>query len=111
MRARRKSIPVRVGDVVIGGAAEIVVQSMTKAETRDVKATLNEIARLKDANCRIVRIAGPPREAALAMVEIKKASPLPIIAGIHYDARLALMALGGGVDGLGVDRGSIEQPE
>src|SRR5438270_339495 len=92
MRARRKSVPVRVGDVVIGGAAEIVVQSMTKADTRDVKATLNEIARLKDANCRIVRVAVPTREAAQAMVEIKKASPLPIIADIHYDAPLALIA-------------------
>ena len=80
MRARRKSVPVRVGDVVIGGAAEIVVQSMTKADTRDVKATLNEIARLKDVNCRIVRVAVPTREAAQAMVEIKKGSPLPIIA-------------------------------
>src|SRR4030081_2082792 len=98
MRTRRKSVPVRVGDVVIGGAAEIVVQSMTKAGTRDVKATLNEIARLKDVNCRIVRVAVPTREAAQAMVDIKKGSPLPIIADIHYDAPLALLALeaGGG---------------
>src|SRR2546430_9645190 len=88
MRARSKSIPVRVGDVVIGGAAEIVVQSMTKADPSDVEATLNEIARLKDANCRIVRVAVPTREAAQAMIEIKKASPLPIIADIHYDAPL-----------------------
>src|SRR5437870_9150633 len=105
MRARRKSVPVRVGDVVIGGAAEIVVQSMTKADTRDVKATLNEISRLKDANCRIVRVAVPTKEAAQAMVEIKKASPLPIIADIHYDAPLALLALEAGVDGL--DRKSV----
>src|SRR2546426_10137407 len=111
MRARRKSIPVRVGDVVIGGAAEIVVQSMTKADTRDVKATLNEIARLKDANCRIVRVAVPTREAAQAMVEIKKASPLPIIADIHYDAPLALMALQAGVDGLRLNPGNIKDPE
>src|SRR5438093_11093499 len=111
MRARRKSIPVRVGDVVIGGAAEIVVQSMTKADTRDVKATLNEIARLKDANCRIVRVAVPTREAAQAMVEIKKASPLPIIADIHYDAQLALMALQAGVDGLRLNPGNIKDPE
>src|ERR671925_109699 len=97
MRPRRKSIPVRIGDVVVGGAAEIVVQSMTKADTRDVRATLNEIARLKDANCRIVRVAVPTREAAQAMVDIKKASPLPIIADIHYDAPLALLALEAGV--------------
>jgi (E)-4-hydroxy-3-methylbut-2-enyl-diphosphate synthase len=111
MKARRKSVPVRVGDVVIGGAAEIVVQSMTKADTRDVKATLNEIARLKDANCRIVRVAVPTKEAALAMVEIKKASPLPIIADIHYDAPLALLALEAGVDGLRLNPGNIKDPE
>jgi (E)-4-hydroxy-3-methylbut-2-enyl-diphosphate synthase len=111
MKPRRKSVPVRVGDVVIGGAAEIVVQSMTKADTRDVKATLNEIARLKDVNCRIVRVAVPTKEAALAMVEIKKASPLPIIADIHYDAPLALMALEAGVDGLRLNPGNIKDPE
>src|SRR2546428_841087 len=111
MRARRKSIPVRVGDVVIGGAAEIVVQSMTKADTRDVRATLNEIARLKEVNCRIVRVAVPTREAAQAMIEIKKASPLPIIADIHYDAPLALMALQAGVDGLRLNPGNIKDPE
>src|SRR5438105_13409938 len=110
MRPRRKSVPVRVGNVVIGGAAEIVVQSMTKADTRDVKATLNEIARLKDANCRIVRVAVPTKEAALAMVAIKKASPLPIIADIHHDAPLALMALAAGVDGPGLNLGNIKDP-
>src|SRR4030081_1212304 len=110
MKARRKSVPVRVGDVVIGGAAEIVVQSMTKADTRDVKATLNEIARLKDANCRIVRVAVPTKEAAMAMVEIKKASPLPIIADIHYDAPLALLALEAGVACLRLNPGNISEP-
>src|ERR1700716_2196029 len=111
MRARRKSVPVRVGDVVVGGAAEIVVQSMTKADTRDVRATLNEIARLKDANCRIFRVAVPTREAAQAMIEIKRGSPLPIIADIHYDAPLALLALEAGVDGLRLNPGNIKDPE
>src|SRR5438093_11081045 len=111
MRARRKSIPVRVGDVVIGGAAEIVVQSMTKADTRDVKATLNEIARLKDANCRIVRVAVPTREAAQAMVEIKKASPLPIIADIHYDAPLGWWPPRAGLTGRGLTQGTTRARE
>src|SRR5438270_11683476 len=111
MRPRRKSIPVRVGDVVIGGAAEIVVQSMCKSDTRDVTATLNEVARLKDANCKVVRIAVPTREAAEAMIEIKKGSPLPIIADIHYDAPLALLALSAGVDGLRLNPGNIKDPE
>src|SRR5438874_10976075 len=100
MRPRRKSVPVRVGNVVIGGAAEIVVQSMTKADTRDVKATLNEIARLKDANCRIVRIAVPTKEAALARVAIKQASPRPSVPDIRYDWPLAQSVLEPGGDGL-----------
>src|SRR5207245_10496432 len=91
MKPRRKSVPVRVGNVVIGGAAETVVQSMTKADTRDVKATLNEIARLKEANCRIVRVAVPTKEAALAVEEITKGSQLLIIADAHYDAPRAVM--------------------
>src|SRR3989442_13349092 len=111
MRARRKSFPVRVGDVVIGAVAEIVVKPMTKADTGNVKATLNEIARLKDANCRIVRVAVPTREAAQAMIEIKKGSPLPIIADIHYDAPLALLALEAGVDGPRLEPRNIHDPE
>src|SRR5260370_11946545 len=114
MEARKLALtpmPVRAGDVVMAGAAESVVQPMTKPDTRDVKATLNEIARLKDANCRIVRVAVPTKEAALAMIEIKKASPLPIIADINYDAPMALMALEAGVDGLRLNPGNIKDPE
>src|SRR5207302_8245581 len=111
MKPRRKCQPVRVGDVIVGGAAPVVVQSMTKADTRDVKATLNEIARLKDVDCKIVRVAVPTREAAEAMIEIKKGSPLPIIADIHYDYPLALLALEAGVDGLRLNPGNIKDPE
>src|SRR5205807_7292992 len=111
MKTRRKCQPVRVGDVIVGGAAPVVVQPMTKADTRDVKATLNEIARLKDVDCKIVRVAVPTREAAQAMIEIKKGSPLPIIADIHYDYPLALAALDAGVDGLRLNPGNIRDPE
>jgi (E)-4-hydroxy-3-methylbut-2-enyl-diphosphate synthase len=111
VKARRKCQPVRVGNVIVGGAAPIVVQSMCKSDTRDVKATLNEIARLKEVDCRIVRVAVPTREAAQAMIEIKKGSPLPIIADIHYDYPLALAALDAGVDGLRLNPGNIRDPE
>ncbi|HYM50152.1 MAG TPA: flavodoxin-dependent (E)-4-hydroxy-3-methylbut-2-enyl-diphosphate synthase [Candidatus Limnocylindrales bacterium] len=111
MKPRRKCQPVRVGDVVVGGAAPIVVQSMCKSDTRDVKATLDEIARLKDVDCKIVRVAVPTREAAEAMIEIKRSSPLPIIADIHYDYPLALAALDAGVDGLRLNPGNIRDPE
>src|SRR5207253_11350767 len=100
MKPRRKCQPVRVGDAIVGGAAPFVVQSMTKADTSDVKATLNEIARLKDVDCKIVGVAVPTREAAEAMIEIKKGSPLPISADIHYDYPLALLSMDAGVDGL-----------
>jgi len=107
MKKRRYSIPVRVGDVVIGGAAPIAVQTMTKTDTRDVKATLEQIARLKDAGCEIVRPAVPDHEAAAALKEIVARSPLPIIADIHYDHTLALAAIAAGVQGLRLNPGNI----
>src|SRR5256885_11413028 len=89
---RRKSIPVNVGGVVIGGAAPIAVQTMTKTDTRDVKATLRQIHELKDAGCEVVRPAVPDREAAGALRGIVKGSPPPVVADIHYDHTLALLA-------------------
>jgi (E)-4-hydroxy-3-methylbut-2-enyl-diphosphate synthase len=108
---RRRSIPVRVGDVVIGGAAPIAVQTMTKTDTRDVKATLEQIAALKDAGCEIVRPAVPDHHAAEAMKEIIAASPLPVIADIHYDHRLALMVIEAGVHCLRLNPGNIVDRE
>jgi (E)-4-hydroxy-3-methylbut-2-enyl-diphosphate synthase len=104
---RRRTIPVRVGEVVVGGAAPIAVQTMTKTDTRDVRATLNQIAALKEAGCEIVRPAVPDHHAAEALKEIVAGSPLPIIADIHYDHRLALMALEAGVQGLRLNPGNI----
>src|SRR2546430_523344 len=104
---RRKSIPVRVGDVVVGGAAPIAVQTMTKVDTRDVQGMLDQLARLKDAGCEIARPAVPDREAAEAMREIVPRSPLPLIADIHYNHELALMAIEAGVHGLRLNPGNI----
>lgn len=108
---RRRSIPVRVGDVVVGGAAPIAVQTMTKTDTRDVRGTLEQIAALRDAGCEIVRPAVPDMEAADALREICARSPLPIIADIHYDHRLALAAIANGVHGLRLNPGNIPDPE
>ena len=104
---RRKTAPVRVGDVIIGGAAPISVQSMTKTDTRDVKGTVDQIARMADAGGDIVRVTCNNREAGEAMVEIVKRTRLPIIADIHFDHRLALMALDAGVQGLRLNPGNI----
>jgi len=104
---RRFSRPVNIGGVVVGGGASIVVQSMTKTDTRDVHATIHQIRELAEAGCRLVRLAVPDREAALALAEIKKKSPLPIIADIHFDYRLALLSLEAGADALRLNPGTL----
>jgi (E)-4-hydroxy-3-methylbut-2-enyl-diphosphate synthase len=107
MKRRRASKLIRVGGVEIGGAGPIVVQSMTKTDTRDVKATVNQIHRLEDCGCEIVRVAVPDIHAARAIVDIKKQIAVPIIADIHFDYRLALAALKSGADGLRLNPGNI----
>jgi len=104
---RRTSKPLRIGKVTVGGDAPIVVQSMTKTDTRDISATINQIKELEDCGCEIVRVAVPDREAAESVATIKKNVSLPIIADIHFDYRLALSALKAGVDGLRLNPGNI----
>jgi (E)-4-hydroxy-3-methylbut-2-enyl-diphosphate synthase len=104
---RRHTAPVRVGDLIIGGAAPIAVQSMTKTDTRDVDGTVDQIARMADAGADVVRVTCNNREAGEAMVEIVKRTRLPIIADIHFDHRLALAALEAGVHGLRLNPGNI----
>jgi len=111
MNPRRVSKPVQIGTVTVGGDAPIVVQSMTKTDTRDVMSTIHQIKELEDCGCELVRIAVPDAEAAQALSAIKKGVSLPIIADIHFDYRLALMALEAGVDGLRLNPGNIGEPE
>ena len=111
MIKRRSSQLIQVGNVTIGGAGNVIVQSMTKTDTRDIRATLNQIAQLADSGCEIVRIAAPDMEAAKALAEIKKNSPIPIIADIHFDHRLAIASLEGGVDQVRFNPGNIQSSE
>ncbi len=108
---RRISKPLRIGKVTIGGDAPIVVQSMTKTDTRDIPATINQIKELEDCGCEIVRVAVPDKEAAESIAAIKKSVSLPLIADIHFDYRLALAALQSGVDGLRLNPGTIGDKE
>jgi (E)-4-hydroxy-3-methylbut-2-enyl-diphosphate synthase len=101
----------RIGNVTVGGDAPIVVQSMTKTDTRDIPATINQIKELEDCGCEIVRVAVPDKEAAGSLATIKKSVSLPIIADIHFDYRLALGALKAGVDGLRLNPGNIGDKE
>jgi (E)-4-hydroxy-3-methylbut-2-enyl-diphosphate synthase len=111
MNPRRISRPVKVGGITIGGGAPIVVQSMTKTDTRDVRATIRQIKELEDCGCELVRVAVPDAGAARAISEIRKGIALPLIADIHFDYRLALMSLEAGADGLRLNPGNIGEPE
>ena len=110
MFPRRKTRQIKIGDVLIGGGAPISIQSMTKTDTRDVRATLAQIRRLEKAGCEIVRLAVPDASAASALGAIRKGSRLPLVADIHFDHRLALKALDAGVDGLRINPGNIGSP-
>lgn len=98
---------IKIGNVAIGGDNPVVVQSMASTDTRDVKATLAQIERLAGAGCEIVRVAVPDQEAAAVLKDIKALSPIPVIADIHFDYKLALASLEAGVDGLRLNPGNI----
>lgn len=104
---RRTTRAVRIGRVQVGGGAPVSIQSMTKTDTSDVRATLAQIRKLERAGCEIVRLAVPDEAAAKALKAIRKGTDLPLVADIHFDHRLALAALEAGVDGLRINPGNI----
>src|SRR5712691_701518 len=107
MIARRKTRQIEMGGIKVSGSAPITVQSMTKTDTRDVQATLLEIWALEAAGCEIIRCAVPVREAAEKLGEIKRQIRIPLVADIHFNYKLALIALEQGVDGLRLNPGNI----
>ncbi|MEW6143030.1 MAG: flavodoxin-dependent (E)-4-hydroxy-3-methylbut-2-enyl-diphosphate synthase [Chloroflexota bacterium] len=111
MIKRRISKQIMVGSVAVGGGAPISVQSMTKTDTRDIRATVRQIHELESAGCEIVRVAVPDTEASSALGHIVKSARIPVIADIHFDYRLALAALRAGVHGLRLNPGNIRQRE
>jgi (E)-4-hydroxy-3-methylbut-2-enyl-diphosphate synthase len=107
MFERRKTRQIQLGAVKVGGDAPISVQSMTKTDTRDVEATLLQIWALEAAGCDIVRCAVPVKEAAEKLGEIKRQIRIPLVADIHFNYKLALIAIEQGVDGLRLNPGNI----
>src|SRR5512138_2400936 len=105
--ARRPTRQVRVGTVAIGGGAPISVQSMTTTQTADVEATLAQIRALAEAGADVVRLAVPNQDAAAALPAIVKATPVPLVADIHFDWRLALAALAAGMHAIRLNPGNI----
>ncbi len=108
---RRATRKIYVGDVAIGGDAPVVVQSMTNTDTRDWRATVEQIHRLESKGCEIIRVAVPDMDAAEQLKKIKSSINIPLIADIHFDHRLALAALKNGVDGLRINPGNIGDRE
>ena len=104
---RKKTRELRIGCVCIGANNPVVVQSMTNTDTRNVAATLEQICQLHKAGCEIARLAVLNEDAALAFAAIRKKSPLPLVADIHFDARLAVLALKHGADALRINPGNI----
>ena len=96
-----------VGGVPIGGGAPVVIQSMLNTKTTDVEGSLRQIEALKDAGCQIARLAVPNMEAARAFREICEKSPLPLVADIHFDYKLAIAAADGGVAKIRINPGNI----
>ena len=104
---RRETRKIKVGNVFIGGDAPVVIQSMTNTDTRDAKKTLDQIKLLYNAGCEVIRCAVPDMEAAESIKEIVSKSPIPVVADIHFDYRLALKAMENGINALRINPGNI----
>ena len=96
-----------VGNIPVGGGAPVAVQSMCNTKTQDAAATLAQMEALKAAGCDIIRIAVPHEEAAKALPDIMKKAPMPVVADIHFDHRLALMACDAGISAVRINPGNI----
>ena len=104
---RKTTKTVDIGGVKIGGNNPVAIQSMCNTDTRDVKATVNQILRLEEAGCEIIRVAVPDKEAAAAVANIKKAIHIPLVVDIHFDYRLALECMKNGADKVRINPGNI----
>ena len=111
MITRRRTRQIHVGPVAIGGGAPIAVQSMTNTMTDDVEATVRQIQELEQAGCEIIRVAVPDMAAAQALARIREQIAIPLIADIHFDARLAVAAMEQGSHGIRINPGNLGGPE
>ncbi|KAA2301023.1 flavodoxin-dependent (E)-4-hydroxy-3-methylbut-2-enyl-diphosphate synthase, partial [Clostridioides difficile] len=107
MYLRQDTRPVKVGNVTIGGSNEVIIQSMCTTKTADVEATVAEILRLEEAGCQVVRVTVNNEEAAAAIKEIKKRINIPLVADIHFNYKLALLAIENGIDKVRINPGNI----
>ncbi len=105
--SRKKTREVNIGGVKIGGDNPIAIQSMCNTDTRNVEETVKQIKELENAGCEIIRVAVPDMQAAEAIKDIKRQIDIPLVADIHFDYRLALKAIDGGIDKIRINPGNI----
>ncbi|MBQ4092085.1 MAG: flavodoxin-dependent (E)-4-hydroxy-3-methylbut-2-enyl-diphosphate synthase [Firmicutes bacterium] len=111
MKQRKETRQIMIGDIAIGGGAPVVIQSMNNTKTADVEATLNQLHALAAQGCQIGRLAVPDTEAAEALKEIVERTPIPLVADIHFDHRLALKSIENGIHALRINPGNIGSEE
>ena len=111
MIKRRKTKQLTIGNIKIGGDAPISVQSMCNTDTRDIKSTLSQINHMAEKGCELVRLAVLNSDAADAIKELVKKSPLPLIADIHFDYKLAIQCINNGIHALRLNPGNIGKKE
>lgn len=107
----RESKVIKVGNIVIGGGNDIIIQSMTNTPTTDVEKTVNQIKKLQEEGCQLVRVTVNTEEAAKKIKEIKEKIDIPLVADIHFDYRLAVLAIENGIDKLRINPGNIGSDE
>ncbi|MCR5735576.1 MAG: flavodoxin-dependent (E)-4-hydroxy-3-methylbut-2-enyl-diphosphate synthase [Lachnospiraceae bacterium] len=107
MSYRDNTRVIKIGDRVIGGGNPVLIQSMTNTKTQDAKSTVEQIHRLTDAGCEIIRCTVPDHEAALSLKQIKKEISIPLVADIHFDYRMAIEAIENGADKIRINPGNI----
>ena len=108
---REETRSVQVGNLTIGGNNHVVIQSMCNTKTKNVEATIKQINALKQAGCELVRVAVFDKEDAYAIKEIKKGIHIPLVADIHFDYKLALIAIESGIDKVRINPGNIGSTE
>lgn len=108
---RRKTKEISIGNVKIGNGAPISVQSMCNTDTRDIEATMSQISELAEHGCELVRLAVLNKDAAEAVKKLVKRSPVPLIADIHFDYRLAIQCINNGISALRLNPGNIGRRE
>ena len=106
-KTRENTRKIQVGDIEIGGKNEVIIQSMCNTKTKDVEATVKQILELEQAGCQIIRVACLDKEDAKAISEIKEKIHIPIVADIHFDYEIALIAIENGVDKIRINPGNI----